>query len=269
MKVQVLAENTAKSDSLASEHGLSIYIETKNHKILYDCGQTDLFLHNAKKMGVKIKDVDTVIISHGHYDHGGGLSYFLRENHFAQVYMNKNVFGNFFNADGKFIGLDKDLINDERFIFIEDSMTIDKELYVFSANNYQRPFFMDNYGLTKKVNGEEEKDDFSHEQYLIINDGKQRVLFSGCSHKGVLNILDWAKPFNINAFVGGFHFMKIPLDNEGKETLDKIAIELDKYPIKYYTGHCTGLEQYNYLKCKIPKKLRYISTGTKLNINEG
>ncbi len=267
MIIKVLEEDTAKSDDLQAEHGLSLYIETKNHKIIYDCGETDAFIKNAEKMGVDIKKVDTLILSHGHYDHGGGIPYFLKKNKTSQVYINKNSFGNFFNADGKYIGLDKDMMNCSRIIYVEDTLKIDSELYLFSANNYERSYNSDNYGLKKVVNGKSENDDFLHEQYLIVKEGKKNVLFSGCSHKGILNILDWAKPFNISAFVGGFHFFKIDMNDEGKSELDRMACELDKYKIKFYTGHCTGQEQYKYLKNKLPFKLRYISTGTTIDID--
>ena len=80
MIIKALVENTSISEDFASEHGLSLYIETKNHKILFDVGASELFLQNAKKLDVNIADVDFLVISHGHYDHGGGLKTFLKEN---------------------------------------------------------------------------------------------------------------------------------------------------------------------------------------------
>ena len=72
MIIKTLVENTALSSYYDCQHGLSFYVETSNHKILVDLGQNDMFYENAKKLDVSVEDVDTVIITHGHYDHGGG-----------------------------------------------------------------------------------------------------------------------------------------------------------------------------------------------------
>jgi len=76
MLIKALVENTTITDDLGCEHGLSLYIETAKHKILFDVGASELFFQNAKKFGVNIADVDFLVISHGHYDHGGGLKAF-------------------------------------------------------------------------------------------------------------------------------------------------------------------------------------------------
>ncbi|MFR0986450.1 MAG: MBL fold metallo-hydrolase [Frisingicoccus sp.] len=86
MKIVNLIENTEGCSGCASEHGLSFYIETK-HKLLVDTGATDAFVRNAKMLGVDLKAVDTVILSHGHYDHGGGLPAFIKINSKAKIYI--------------------------------------------------------------------------------------------------------------------------------------------------------------------------------------
>lgn len=77
MIIKTLVENTAVSTEYLKRNGLSFYIETKQHKILFDLGPDESFLLNAKKLQVDISDIDTVIISHGHSDHGGALRTFL------------------------------------------------------------------------------------------------------------------------------------------------------------------------------------------------
>ena len=91
MRISVLCENTAYKKEFEGEHGLSLLISTDKHKILFDAGQTDLFLRNGARLGEDLKDVDMVVLSHGHYDHGGGLFKFLSLNDKAKVYINKNV----------------------------------------------------------------------------------------------------------------------------------------------------------------------------------
>ena len=92
MIIKTLVENTALSKNFGSEHGLSLYIEANSHKILFDVGASELFLENAKKLNVDISEVDYLIISHGHYDHGGGLRAFLRENTKAEVFLHRLAF---------------------------------------------------------------------------------------------------------------------------------------------------------------------------------
>ena len=92
MIVKVLAENTTSSEALGSEHGLSLYIETETHKILFDTGASGLFAENAEKMGVDLTRVDLAVISHGHYDHGGGLKTFLGINNRAKIYLHHMAF---------------------------------------------------------------------------------------------------------------------------------------------------------------------------------
>ena len=77
MIIKTLVENTSISKDFGNEHGLILYIETNALKILFDVGASELFLENAKKLDVNISDIDYLIISHGHYYHGGGLRMFF------------------------------------------------------------------------------------------------------------------------------------------------------------------------------------------------
>lgn len=91
MRLVTLIENE-KLDlpGIKSEHGLCLYIETESNKILLDVGRTKRFLHNARKLNIDISEIDSVFISHGHFDHGGGLEYFLRNNSKAKIYIKRN-----------------------------------------------------------------------------------------------------------------------------------------------------------------------------------
>lgn len=266
MIIKTLVENTAVCDDFFCEHGLSLYIETKNHKIIFDTGQTDLFLKNAKKLDIDVAQVDTIILSHGHYDHGGGINTLLLENSKAKILINENAFGDFYNRTGKYIGIGQSLRNSERVVLTQDEYKIDEGVFLFTANQEERPFKTQSDNLFVNTNQKQELDTFLHEQYLYIVEDNKGVLISGCSHKGIMNILEFSKGFEPDFFVGGFHFMNIELDKDGKNKLDNISQELLKYKTKYYTCHCTGVLQYEYLKQNMGERIDYLSSGKSIVI---
>lgn len=260
IKITALIEETTSKSELTSEHGLSMYIETDKHKILFDAGASDEFAKNAKKMGIDISKIDIAFLSHGHYDHGGGLSKFISLNDKAKIYANEHVFGEYWAKDGRYVGIDRKLKASGRFVLLGDKADIDEELELFTFNNSVRKYPMSSYGLMKKCDGVLKDDDFLHEQYLKIYDDEGYVLISGCSHKGILNIMDWCGDAP-RSVVGGFHFMKVNMDNSGKEYLYDVANTLMAYKSNFITCHCTGEEQYHYLKAHMGDRLTRISTG--------
>lgn len=255
MKLVTLIENTTGRTDLAAEHGLSVYIETGSKKILFDAGQSAAFADNARRLGVDLTAVDFAVLSHGHYDHGGGLKRFREINPDAPVYLSRQAFGRHCNAAGKDIGLDTGLMEEKNLIFADDGLEIAPGLTLYSCNNRVREYPTDTSGMT--VNGEPEA--FAHEQYLLIGEGQKRILISGCSHKGILNIVDWFRP---DILIGGFHFMKI----RDEEFLKSAAEALLACPTVYYTGHCTGEEQFAFLKQIMGDRLHRIQTGTVLEL---
>ncbi len=258
MKVIVLTENTTSNQNLLCEHGLSLYIETEKYKILFDMGQTDLFAENAKKLGVDLTAVDLAILSHGHYDHGGGLRKFLEINKTAPVYISKYAFEPYYNGTEKYIGLDVSLAESDRLVYAKDGEEIAEGLTLYHCNDKKRSYNLGSFGLNKKTGDLFEPDDFLHEQYLCIEEDGKRTLVSGCSHKGILNIVEWFMP---DVLIGGFHFSTLALDAR----LEEYAKVLESFETQYYTCHCTGEAQYEFMK-KTIQKLSYISVGDVVQI---
>ena len=141
MKLYTLMENTTCRDDLVCEHGLSLYIEANGQHILFDAGQTGAFADNAEKMGVDLSQVDICILSHGHYDHGGGIKRFLEINDHAKVYVSRHAFGDYYNAEEKFIGLDWELLNEDRLIFVGDNLTLSDTLSIHGCSNFPLPYY--------------------------------------------------------------------------------------------------------------------------------
>ncbi len=258
MKITCLIENTASDENFAAEHGLSLFIETNEAKILFDMGQSDAFASNADKLGINLSDADFAILSHGHYDHGGGLRKFLEINKNAPVYLSLNAFEPHYNGTEKYIGLDTSLYNNNRLIPVGDHLEISKKISLFSGNDKKTVMPTDSGGLTKLINSKYIPDDFTHEQYLLIEENGKKILISGCSHKGIINICEWFRP---DVLVGGFHYSKYPLDDK----LRSYAEKLNDYNTEFYTCHCTGIEQFEFMK-NIIDKLTYISSGDIIEI---
>lgn len=273
MKIVCLVDNVSKNNGIGCEHGLSLYIETKKHKLLFDLGASSLFIDNALALGVELKEIDTVIISHGHYDHGGGLLPFLEVNKKVLIYIKKEAFGDYYSertSGIEYIGLDKALLQNSRIILTDDKVILDDELELFSDVDIIDERFSLNKSLKVKKDNEYIVDDFLHEQNLIITCDGKKVLVAGCAHNGITNII--RKYIDIvgkspNYAISGFH-----LSNPGRgKKEDDSAIcylgeKLNEWDTKYFTCHCTGVEPYKILKKIMNKKIEYLAAGDTLNI---
>ena len=255
MKITTLIENTTLRDDLTAEHGLSLLIEIGGRRILFDSGQSSAFADNAEKLGIDLTQVDLCVLSHGHYDHGGGLKRFLESNDHAPVYINRHAFGEYFSS-GKYIGLDPALEENPQLIGVEDVLEIGDGITLCSCNDLLRPFSFGVFGQSVRKDSVHMDDDYLHEQYLLLEENGHKYCFSGCSHKGLLNILSWFRP---DVFFGGFHFIR--MDPRGRELGDALR-QLKNYPSRYFTGHCTGQEQYAVLKETLGDRIDYLHTGS-------
>ena len=257
MKLTVLAENTACGEDVTAQHGLSLYIETGDKKILFDMGQSDAFAKNAERLGVDLSQVDLAVLSHGHYDHGGGLETFLRINTTAPVFVHESAWGAYYNGTEKYIGLDRKLCQHPRLHLTKGDMQLSSDLLLSDCNALG--WHSDPWGLNRREGDTFLPDDFRHEQYLEVKEGSSRILISGCSHKGIVSI---AHHFRPDVLIGGFHLSKL----KDPDALQNIAAELLSGNTLYYTGHCTGEEQFIVLKERMGDRLRTLSTGLTLQI---
>lgn len=268
MIIKVLVENTAISTEYGSVHGLCLYVETAEHKILFDLGPDKLFLENAEKLGVKIDEIDTVVISHGHVDHGGALGLFLQQNHHAKVYLHKKAFDRHFSKMlGLYIGigLDDSLATHEQIVLTEGNLKLDEELTIITDVRERELYPQSNRNLYTVENGKKIRDDFSHEQSLLICEGKHKVLLAGCAHCGIVNILSKANRDLgecVTHVIGGFHIWK----DKSPELVREIARRLKGCDTRYYTCHCTGQKNYVLLREELKEQIQYVPVGTVLEI---
>ena len=259
MRITALVENKSNG-KLTPVHGLSLYVETVKHKLLFDLGPDDTLLKNAKKQGINLEKVDTVIISHGHSDHGGALGAFLAVNHTAKIYIQRRAFEKHYSKSLGFvkvpIGLDRNLAEHPQVTLVDGDLRIDEELLLFTVADATRFHSTANDTLYD----EKGRDGFAHEQNLMVF-GEKNVLIMGCGHCGVVNILERAAEHRPEICIGGYH-LSIPVTKKTvpEEILAGIAGELRQYDMDFYTCHCTGDKAFAYLAERVPG-MRYLACG--------
>ncbi len=260
MKWTVLSDNRAKDPTFKSEHGLSILLETERNSILLDTGASDVFIRNAKRMGIDLGLVDYVFVSHGHSDHAGGLRHFMEINKRAKVIVSPEA------VKGMFYSRRNDLHSittvwpegiGERFIMVDHTCEIVGGIYVMAHIPHQHPMPKGNRHLfIKDVDGNYIPDDFRHE-LALYTDG---LLFTGCAHSGLENILA-ACPWPVSTVVGGFHLLD---GHETRNDLVGLAQRLtDNYPqTVFHTSHCTGDIAYAIMKKTMADRLQAFCCGS-------
>jgi len=265
MKIITLMEDTSSSPLYHAEHGLCFYIETGNHRILADTGASPLTWENADRLEVDLSRIDSVFLSHGHYDHTGGLLSFVEKYPAAKLYMQACADGLYYNGD-RYIGIDRRLCALSSMHRLDGDRVIDDSLSVFSRINGCHPIPRGNRSLLKHTLDGILPDDFRHEMCLVVRDSGRLVLFSGCAHTGILNILErfcdlcGRAP---DAVFSGFHM--IQKDRYTPEYLAEIretARSLKEYPTRFYTGHCTGDIAYEEMKPILSDRLFRIRAGS-------
>lgn len=273
MKIINLVENAKGENGCSFEHGLSFYMETGEHKILLDFGQTEKMLENAKKLGIDLSEVDIAILSHGHYDHSGGILPFVRINPTAKIYMQKTAYREHYHVEEKrnilrYIGIDKAIKELPTVQLVEGNTSIAQKIDLFAQVKGRRNFARGNKVLKYKLGESFVEDDFIHEQYAVIREDDMAVLFSGCAHNGILNIMDEYKKIYHSyptLVISGFHMMqKNGYSKEDIENIREVARELKTFPTKFYTGHCTGETAFAVMKEIMGEQIIALHSGMRV-----
>ena len=301
MRIINLVENELGDSGCEAAHGLSFYIETEKHKLLFDAGPNNVVLKNAQKLGVDLgfntnpkngcvkalseacldqtylTSVDTVILSHGHYDHSGGILPFAEINPRAKIYMQQNAGGEYYAFDGeekgyRYIGIDKKILSLPQVQLLKGDTKLDDELQLFTVEKRAYPLPSTNKRLRELCDGHYIQDEFHHEQNLLLTSGGKKILFCGCAHNGILNVMETLeRKFGSESLpdlvIGGFHLMKRTEFSEADTAeVTEIANHLKKYKAHFATCHCTGISVYTQMKEIMGDQLSYVRSGDEVLI---
>lgn len=276
LKITTLIENNLDDDGhLLCEHGLSLYIEADGKKILFDTGESGDFIQNAKSLNKKLGELDFCIISHGHYDHSGGVEKFLNEvDHFPsfivgeEFFKPKYVTANASDFQFKGNSFDEDFLVSKGVPLRkvkEDMLYLTDHIIVFHHFSRFTDYEKRNSRFYIKEHGEYIPDDFDDEISLGIITQKGLVVIVGCSHIGVVNILTTISKsidIPIYAVIGGTHLIEAD-DYRIQKTIDafkKMEIQL------IAVSHCTGEEGIRRIRDKLGEKFLYNNTGRVIKI---
>lgn len=261
-RVTVLVENTAADEStLESEHGLSLYIETPETKFIFDCGHTGLAWENAEKMGIDLQDVKMVVLSHSHYDHGGGFPALLKYCQPKTLYTGRNFWQEKYSYDkesGEYLykgcGFTADDLAKwqvEQKVCV-DSLPIDD--YASIITGFDRQYTFEHIPEKFCRGGQKEADPFNDEICLLLKEGDGLAMVVGCSHRGILNMVAAVKNRTgqpVRRIIGGIHLSKA-----SKERMEQTLQELRSLGVQELNlCHCSGAE--------VPGR---ISTGSVIEI---
>ncbi len=259
MKVSVLT-NDLSIKGFDNEHGLSLYINTSKNNILFDTGQTTLYLKNAKKLNVDILNVDYIVLSHGHYDHMGGLIYFPKKNNVKEVVLHRDAFIEKFARDPqkRFNGVlyKKSDLSFLKLLEFENFLEVDSNFYVIS--NIIHPIDQNKYYVRETL------DDFHDELILVLEENNELTLFMGCSHYGVKYGIERIKKEFPNKKIKNI-FAGMHLINASDEEISNIGKYLNTLDFDLLVPlHCTGERAMKHFKKLYLDKCLLLQAGDEI-----
>lgn len=274
IKITTLIENKKENYKFINEFGLSLLIEDGDKKIIFDTGKTGRFIKNSYILGINLEQVKDIVLSHNHYDHIGGIKKFTEKyNSKYNLHINKKFFIKKHIITSVIQRLLKNNFN-EKFLlnkgvkihFLEENKyQISENIMLFTnlkkLNNFETPKF----NCIEKLYSSYILNEMENETVIGINTQKGLVLICGCSHIGIVNIIENIKQLtkkNIYGIIGGLHLKKA-----SDKKIDIILKYFLENNIKFFrVSHCTG-EKFVQRLSEITEDSLYNFTGNEIVLN--
>ncbi len=267
LRITQLVENNAGGAGLLGEHGAAFFIEADDHCILFDTGQGFVLRHNAERLGVPLARVESIILSHGHYDHAGGLLTALDLTGAVDLYLHPDALAPKYNRDGRTIGapvadlqtlrpLTRQMIMQREPTWIAPGILLTGEIP-------RRHLIEDTGGSFYLDAGRTQPDLLADDQALAIDTLQGVVVLLGCGHSGLINTLDWIRQQipgrPIHAVIGGTHLLRASAERLAFTIQALAALDIDSLA----PNHCTGLAAACHFRQHFPAQFRESPVGTR------
>ena len=274
VRLTVVCENSVTAPfGVIGEHGFACFVETEKGNYLFDTGQGFSIVHNCLALKKDLNSIEAIMISHGHYDHTGGLPAVLKIAGHLDVYAHPDIFAEKMSAsEGKtrFAGIPYRRSYLEslgacfrlgtEMIEVGSGLTLSGEIPRTSA--FEKG---DDRLIVREAGGEKvHPDPLMDDQSLIVDSDKCLILVLGCAHAGMINIIDYVMRKmdrdRIHAVIGGTH-----LGFAGEEQIEETLKVIDRYQIERIgVSHCTGLANASRLHAKLKERFFFGSVGATL-----
>lgn len=270
VRITVLAENTVAGRGLLGEHGLAFWVEVGPKQVLFDTGQGMALEQNARHLEIPLESANAIVLSHGHYDHTGGLTQALKAGPKAKVFAHPAAFQRKYgrNDDGtaRDVGIPlldenkarkkvSELVWTNQPTEICDGMFVTGEIpRTTDFEDTGGPFFLDE--------GCQQPDPLIDDQAMYFETVAGTVVLLGCAHSGVVNTLQYVRQLTddrpIHTVIGGMHLI-----NASPERIDRTVEAIRKLGVDCLApAHCTGMPATMKLWTAIPGKCIPCTAGT-------